>query len=62
MADENIENNTIVNNTLIEENVTNLTKTEIGLIGIASFFLFITIIFFINFIKHQQKMNEKVSK
>lgn len=62
MADENIENNTIVNNTLIEENVTNLTKTEIGLIGIASFFLFITIIFFINFIKYQQKMNEKVSK
>ena len=62
MGDKEIENDTIVNNTLIEENVTNLTKTEIGLIGTASFFLFMTIIFLINFIKHQHKMHRKVSK
>lgn len=56
---ENIQENTI---TSISEESTNINSIDIGLIGMSSIFLIITIIFFIIFIKHQQNRRKNVSK
>lgn len=47
--------------TVPEENIS-ITLVDIGLISISGIFLIITVTFMVIFIKHQQKVNKKVSK
>ena len=58
-----IETNELTENVIIQddENI-QITNANIGLISVAVFFLSISIIFLIFFLKHQQKAKRKVSK
>lgn len=52
----------IVAENVIEENAYIMNELDIGILSISGIFLLFTIIFLINFIKHQQKPKKKMSK
>lgn len=52
----------IIEENVIEENTYNINGLDIGILSISGIFLIFTIIFLINFIKHQQKPKKKMSK
>ena len=52
----------IIEESVMEENTYNMNGMDIGILSISGIFLIFTIIFLINFIKHQQKPKKKVSK
>lgn len=52
----------IIEESVIEGNTYNMNGLDIGILSISGVFLIFTIIFLINFIKHQQKPKNKMSK
>lgn len=52
----------IIEESVIEGNTYNMNGLDIGILSISGIFLIFTIIFLINFIKHQQKPKKKMSK
>lgn len=52
----------IIAENVMEENTYNMNGLDIGILSISGIFLIFTIIFLINFIKHQQKPKKKMSK
>lgn len=52
----------IIEESVMEENTYNMNGLDIGILSISGIFLIFTIIFLINFIKHQQKPKKKMSK
>ena len=52
----------IIEESVMEENTYNMNGMDIGILSISGIFLIFTIIFLINFIKHQQKPKKKMSK